>query len=62
MSERRQGSHISDGAVKITREKWYQLRIENVLLKGLTVVITISLILTLKLTNHGSHCLQSLEI
>ena len=62
MSERRQGSHISHGDVKITRKKWYQLRIENVSLKRLTVIITTSLILTLKLTNHGRHYLQSIEI
>ena len=35
MAERRQESSNSDGAVKITRKKWYQLGIENVLLEAL---------------------------
>ena len=35
MAEKRQVSRTSDGAVKITRKKRYQLGIENVSLKGL---------------------------
>ena len=36
MAEKRQESHTSDGAVKITRKKKrYQLGIENISLKGL---------------------------
>ena len=35
MAERRQESCTSDGAMKMTRKKRYQLGIENVLLKGL---------------------------
>ena len=35
MAEKRQESRTSDGAVKITRKKRYQLGIENVSLKGL---------------------------
>ena len=36
IAERRQESRTSDGAVKITRQKWYQPGIENVSLKGLS--------------------------
>ena len=36
IAERRQESRTSDGAVKITRQKWYQLGLENVSLKGLS--------------------------
>ena len=35
MAEKKQESRTSDGAVKITRKKRYQLGIENVSLKGL---------------------------
>ena len=44
MAERRQESHPSDAAVKMTRKKRYQLRIEKVSLKGLMLQIFIFLI------------------
>ena len=38
MAERRQESSNSDGAVKITRKKWYRLGIENVSLEALVTL------------------------
>ena len=37
MAERRQKSRTSNGAVKITRKKRYQLETENLSLKGLII-------------------------
>ena len=44
MAERRQESRASDGAVKITPKKRYQLGIENVSLKGLPHYLMMALL------------------
>ena len=43
MAEKRQESCTSDGAVKITRKKRYQLGIENVSLKGLISGVVVNI-------------------